>query len=195
MRRPAQPKAQISVKGLDPVAAGFLDSDAGVSLLADIDAHASSDGQTRDSQRHRAHREFEASQRRYAAPNPLDLSYSVVHRLREISGQINDVAVQIGNAAIHVSGIYQPVTPGALDPLLRLEALRAESADRRTAVVDDRCRGALAERFGFEGRDALAEPRDHRTGKSAGHHRTNRARQYRGWSVSTSVQKSTESRR
>jgi AsmA protein len=38
--------AQVYVKGLDPVAARFLDPDAGLALLADIDILAASDGQT-----------------------------------------------------------------------------------------------------------------------------------------------------
>ncbi|MGA8450540.1 MAG: AsmA family protein [Candidatus Acidiferrales bacterium] len=114
-------EAQISVKGLDPVAAGFLDSDAGVSLLADIDAHAASNGQTVTASGTAHLENLKLRKGATAAPKPLDISYSVVHRLREISGEINDVAVQIGNAAIHVSGIYQPVTPGAVDPLLDLK--------------------------------------------------------------------------
>jgi AsmA protein len=114
-------EAQISVKGFDPVAAGFLDPSAGVSLLADVDAHAASDGQTVTASGTAHIENLKLRKGAAAAPKPLDISYSVVHRLKEISGQINDVAVQIGDAALHVSGTYQPVTPGALDPLLNLK--------------------------------------------------------------------------
>lgn len=113
--------AQISVKDLDPVASGFLDPSAGVSLLADIDAHAASDGQTLTASGTAHLENLKLRKGATTAPKPLDISYSVTHRLKEISGQINDVAVQIGDAAIHVSGTYQPVTPGALDPLLNLK--------------------------------------------------------------------------
>lgn len=113
-------EVQISVKGLDPVASGFLDPSAGVSLVADIDAHAASDGQTVTSSGTAHLENLKLRKDAAAAPKPLDLSYTVVHRLKEISGQINDVAVQVGDTAIHVSGTYEPVTPGALDPLLNL---------------------------------------------------------------------------
>jgi AsmA protein len=113
--------AQVSVKGLDPVAAGFLDPSAGVSLVADIDAHASSDGQVVTASGTAHIENLKLRKGATAAPKPLDISYSVAHRLKELTGQINDVAVQIGDAAIHVSGAYQPVTPGAMDPLLDLK--------------------------------------------------------------------------
>jgi AsmA protein len=113
--------AQISVKNFDPVASGFLDPSAGVALLADIDVHAASDGQA-VSASGTAHLEnLKLRKGATAAPKPLDISYSVVHRLKEFGGQINDLAVQIGDAAIHLSGTYQPLTPGAMDPLLNLK--------------------------------------------------------------------------
>jgi AsmA protein len=113
--------AQISVKNFDPVASGFLDPSAGIALLADIDVHAASDGQA-VSASGTAHLEnLKLRKGATAAPKPLDISYSVVHRLKEFGGQINDLAVQIGDAAIHLSGTYQPLTPGAMDPLLNLK--------------------------------------------------------------------------
>lgn len=114
-------EAQIFVKGLDPVASGFLDSGAGISLIADIDAHAASDGQTLTANGTAHLENLKLRKGATAAPKPFDISYNVVHRMKEISGQINDVSVQIGDAAVHVSGTYQPVTPGALDPLLNLK--------------------------------------------------------------------------
>jgi len=36
--------AQISIKRLDPVATGFLDHNAGLSLLADIEMRSATDG-------------------------------------------------------------------------------------------------------------------------------------------------------
>ncbi len=114
-------EAQISVKSFDPVAAGFLDPDAGVALLADVDAHVSSDGQTVTASGTAHIENLKLRKGAAAAPKPLDISYSVVHRLQEVSGQINDVAVQIGDTALRVSGTYQPARPGTLDPLLNLK--------------------------------------------------------------------------
>src|SRR5271154_1310492 len=36
--------AQLSLHHFDPIASGFLDKDAGISVLADVDSHAASDG-------------------------------------------------------------------------------------------------------------------------------------------------------
>lgn len=113
--------AQISVKSFDPVASGFLDPSAGVALQADVEAHAVSDGQTLTASGTAHIENLKLRKGANAAPKPLDISYSVAHHLKDIAGQINDVAVQIGDAAIHLSGTYEPVTPGALDPLLNLK--------------------------------------------------------------------------
>jgi AsmA protein len=116
--------AQVSVRAIDPVAAGFLDPDAGVSLLAHSDVHAVSDGQTLTTNG-TAHIE-RLKLRKDAAPaaKPIDLAFSAAHRLKDNTGQIQDATIQVGDAAIHLSGTYQPFTAGAPDdedPLLNLK--------------------------------------------------------------------------
>jgi AsmA protein len=116
--------AQVSLKALDPVAAGFLNSNAGVSLIADIDAHIVSDGQMLTANGTVHIDKLILRKGATAAPKPLDLSYSGTHRLKENAGQINDATIQIGNAPIHISGTYQPVTavaPDDEDQLLNLK--------------------------------------------------------------------------
>lgn len=116
--------AQISVKGFDPVAAGFLDPNAGVALVADMDVHATSDGQTLTANGTVHIENLKLRKGASAAPKPLELSYSGTHHLKDNIGQINDATVQIGGAAIHVSGTYQSAAtdaPDAGDPLLNLK--------------------------------------------------------------------------
>lgn len=116
--------AQVSVRALDPVAAGFLNPNAGLSLVADIDARTVSDGQTLTTNGTVHIEKLILRKGATAAPKPLDLGYSGTHRLKENTGQINDATIQIGDAAIHISGTYQPVTAGAPDekePLLNLK--------------------------------------------------------------------------
>jgi AsmA protein len=116
--------AQVSVKALDPVAAGFLNPNAGVSLVADIDARTVSDGQTLTTNGTVHIEKLILRKGATAAPKRLELDYSGTHRLKENTGQINDATIQIGDAAIHISGTYQPVTAGASDdedPLLNLK--------------------------------------------------------------------------
>ena len=101
--------AQISVKALNPVAAGFLDPEAGVSLVADIEMHASSDGQTLATNGTIHLQNLKLRKGAAAAAKPLDLTYRGTHRLKENTGEILDASAKIGNAEIHASGTYQPV--------------------------------------------------------------------------------------
>lgn len=107
--------AQVSVKALDPVAAGFLNPNAGVSLVADMDAHTVSDGQTLTTNGTVHIEKLILRKGATAAAKPLDLGYSGTHRLKENTGQINDATIQIGDTAIHISGTYQPIAAGAAD--------------------------------------------------------------------------------
>jgi AsmA protein len=101
--------AQISVKALNPVAAGFLSPEAGVSVVADVEMHAASDGQTLATDGTIQLQNLKLRKGAAAAPKPLDLSYRGSHRLRENTGEILDASAKIGNAEIHASGTYQPL--------------------------------------------------------------------------------------
>jgi AsmA protein len=105
--------AQISIKRLDPVAAGFLARDAGLSFLADIDVSSASDGHTLTTKGTMHIENLKLRKGAAAAPKPLDFSYSGTHVLKETTGQIEDATTRIGDAAIHVSGTYRPVAIGA----------------------------------------------------------------------------------
>lgn len=112
--------AQISIKRLDPVAAGFLAPDAGLSLLADIEMRSVSDGHTLTTNGTMHIQNLKLRKGASAAPKPLDFAYSGTHLLKENTGQIEDAMAKIGDAAIHVSGTYQPGALGAEDPELNL---------------------------------------------------------------------------
>jgi AsmA protein len=113
--------AQISVTHLDPVAAGFLDPSAGLSLVADINMHAASDGQTLTASGTAHVQNLKLRKDGTAAPKPLDVSYSGAHQLKDNTGVINDATLAIGATAIHASGTYQPLAQGVEDPVLNLK--------------------------------------------------------------------------
>jgi AsmA protein len=98
---------QIKIQHLDPVAAGYVDADAGTSMIAGLDAHVVSDGTnvTSDGKVH-AERLILLKGGK-AAPYPLDVSYQVVHSLKGNSGQVSDLVFQTGAIAIHIKGNYQ----------------------------------------------------------------------------------------
>lgn len=113
--------AQISIKRLDPAAAGFLAHDAGLSFLADIEVHSASDGHILTTKGTMHIQNLKLRKGGAAAPNPLDFGYSGTHLLKENSGQIEDAMTRIDGAAIHLSGTYQPVAIGTDELELNLK--------------------------------------------------------------------------
>jgi AsmA protein len=111
----------ISVKHLDPVAAGFLDASVGASLVADLDMHAVSDGETVTASGTMQMENLKLRKGGVATAKPLDVAYSVTQGLEGNSGKIEDIAVKVGNAEIHANGTYQFAAPGAEGPLLKLK--------------------------------------------------------------------------
>jgi AsmA protein len=106
-------EAQITVKSFDPVRAGFIDPEDGVSFLADGDVHSAFDGQTFTTKGTVHIANLKLRKDAAAAPKPLDLAYSGAHRITENSGQIDDGMIKVGDAEIHVSGTYRAMTPSA----------------------------------------------------------------------------------
>jgi AsmA protein len=99
--------AQVSIKHLDPLVAGYVDPAAGISMIADLDAHIVSNGVnvTSDGKAHIEHLILLKGGK--AAPNPVDINYQVSHSLTGNSGQVSDLALQTGAVAIHIKGTYQ----------------------------------------------------------------------------------------
>jgi AsmA protein len=99
--------AQVTIKHLDPVVAGYIDPAAGISMIGGLDAHIVSDGMnvTSDGKVHAEHLILRKGGR--AAPHPLDIDYHVGHSLKSNRGQVSDLALQTGAVAIHIKGTYQ----------------------------------------------------------------------------------------
>jgi AsmA protein len=105
---------QLALHHLDPVAAGFLDKSAGLSVLADIDAHAVSNGTSASSNGtvHTQHLQLRPDA--VPASKPIDVTYSVVHNLNNNSGQLQDASFQTGKIAAHLNGTYSMKPGGAV---------------------------------------------------------------------------------
>jgi AsmA protein len=99
--------AQVTIKHLDPVVAGYVDPEAGISMIGGLDAHIVSDGMnvTSDGKVHAEHLILLKGGK--AAPHPLDIHYQVDHSLKGNRGQVSDLALQTGAVAIHIKGTYQ----------------------------------------------------------------------------------------
>lgn len=99
--------AQVSVKHFDPVASGFLDNSAGVQMLADIDAHATSDGAMLRSDGSILADRLVLLKGGAPTPKPVELTFKVSHTLKTNSGEVEDFSIKTGKVAAHVTGTYE----------------------------------------------------------------------------------------
>jgi AsmA protein len=114
-------EVQIIAKHLEPVAAGLIDPSSGISLLADADLHAASNGQTLNTSGIVHVQNLKLKPGAIAASKPLDITYRGAYRLKENAGEIAEATAKISNAAIHVNGTYKSNAADAEDPLLNLK--------------------------------------------------------------------------
>jgi AsmA protein len=112
--------AHVIVKNFAPVAAAFLHPDAGLSFLADLELHTASDGQTLTTNGTIRLQHLKLRKGGKAAPRPVELSYTGIHRLKEDTGEIQDAAMKLRDTAIHVNGTYRIAEAGAKDAVLDL---------------------------------------------------------------------------
>jgi AsmA protein len=98
--------ANITVKHLDPAAAGEMQKSPGITMLADFAAQVTSNGQilTSNGSIHAAHLQLVANGS--PAPSPVDITYTLNHNLETRSGQIDDLAIRTGTVVLHVNGNY-----------------------------------------------------------------------------------------
>jgi AsmA protein len=103
--------AKIEVKHADLVAGGFVPPSAGISGIADVNANATSNGQS-------AHVQgiIDASQLKLAAngspaPRPVHVNFTVDQNLASLSGQLRNTTLAFGKALFNIAGTYQ--TQGA----------------------------------------------------------------------------------
>ena len=103
--------AQLALHNFDPVAAGLVDKSAGISVLADIDAHTLSDGTLVNSNGtvHTEHLQLRPDA--VPAPKPIDITFNATHNLSDNTGQLQDAAFQTGKLEAHVNGTYS-LQPG-----------------------------------------------------------------------------------
>jgi AsmA protein len=98
--------ATINLKHFDPVAAGVIQANQGISMLADITAQVTSNGQTLTSNGTVNAARLKLVANGSPTPNPVNISYTVNHNLDARNGQINDLSINTGGVAVHVNGTY-----------------------------------------------------------------------------------------
>jgi AsmA protein len=110
---------QLALHHFDPVAVGLVDKSAGISVLADIDAHAVSDGSSVSSNGALHAQHLQLRPNAMSAPKPIDVTYNVTHSLSDSTGQLQDAAFQTGKLTAHLKGAYT-MQPGNITVDLKL---------------------------------------------------------------------------
>jgi AsmA protein len=103
--------ATIHLKHFDPVAAGVLPANQGISTLADITAQVTSNGQILTSNGTVNAARLKLAANGSPTPNPVNIAYTVNHNLDARTGQINDLSINTGGVAVHVNGTYAMTGP------------------------------------------------------------------------------------
>lgn len=100
-------QASLVVKHFSPVAAGILPASEGVSMLADVNAQLASTGATLTSNGKLQAADLVLSRSGSPAPQPVNMTYNVTDDLTTHTGQLQDLTIQTGSAAAHVTGSFQ----------------------------------------------------------------------------------------
>lgn len=100
-------KATLQIKHLDPVAAGLIPSDKGISMVADIDSHLESNGTTLTSKGKIQAAHLQLARTGSPAPKPVNIDYTVSDNLDARTGQVSDLAIHTGTVAVHVTGGFR----------------------------------------------------------------------------------------
>ena len=104
--------ATLALKHFDPVAAGLVESNAGIAMLLDIDSQLDSNGTTLSSSGKIVAGNLHLARTGSPAPNPVNIDYSIAHDLEARTGKVSDIALHTGSVAAHVTGGYR-LTPQA----------------------------------------------------------------------------------
>jgi AsmA protein len=99
--------AQIALKHADLVQAGFVRAEQGVSGIADLDAKVSSNGQTAQADGTLHLTNLKVAKNGRPSTQPVDVHFSIADDLVSLSGRIEHATVQVGGAAMNVTGTYQ----------------------------------------------------------------------------------------
>ena len=100
-------RANLQIRHLDPVAAGLIEPKAGIQMIADIDAQASSDGNTASSTGKVSAAKLQLARTGSPAPQPVNIDYQVSDNLDARTGKVSDIAIHTGAVAAHVTGGFR----------------------------------------------------------------------------------------
>jgi len=99
--------AQVTVKHADLLAAGFVEATDGIAGIVDLDTKIISNGQTADANGKLHTTQLKLAKNGTPSSQPVDVEFVIQQDLRALSGKIESANIQIGKAALAVTGTYQ----------------------------------------------------------------------------------------
>ncbi len=105
--------ANLQLNHIDPVAAGLIEAEKGISMVADFDAKAASNGTSVSSSGKIKAAKLQLSRTGAPAPQPVEIDYEISDDLEARTGRVADLAIHAGPVAVHVTGTYK-FTPKAV---------------------------------------------------------------------------------
>jgi AsmA protein len=100
-------EAALEIKHFDPLAAGAVQPSDGISMVADFNAQVTSkDGNLTTTGRATAS-QLKLARNGSPAPKPVDIDFNLSDNLSSRTGQVNDLAIQTGAVAVHITGGFR----------------------------------------------------------------------------------------
>jgi AsmA protein len=100
-------QATLAIKHFDPLAAGAVQPGDGISMLADFDAQVISKDGTLTSTGKATASQLKLARNGSPAPMPVDIDFNLYDNLSSRTGHVNDLAIQTGSVAVHISGDFR----------------------------------------------------------------------------------------
>jgi AsmA protein len=124
------------LKHFDPVAAGVIERDEGIAMVADFSAQLASDGTSLTSTGKLVASRLQLSRGGSPAAQPVDVDYAVSDELATRSGKVSNISIHTGSVAVHVNGSYRSTGPSvALDLHLSAPSLPIDQLEKLLPTV------------------------------------------------------------
>jgi len=128
--------ATLQLKHFDAVAAGIVEPNQGISMVADFSAQLVSDGTSLTSTGKIVASRLQLARSGSPAPQPVDVDYAVTDNLSTRTGVVSDISIHTGSVAVHLKGGYRFVAPvNVLDLHLSAPNLPVDQLEQLLPVI------------------------------------------------------------
>ncbi len=100
-------QATLDIKHFDPLAAGAVEPSDGISMVADFSAQVTSKDGNLTTTGTAAASQLKLARNGTPAPKPVDINFNLSDNLSLRTGQVNDLAIQTGSIAAHITGSFR----------------------------------------------------------------------------------------